>query len=303
MTTFARVAQRGMIWVAAGMLVVSVSTPVWAGNHGSADVQWAQEILRQKGLFHGRPNGDLDGPTRSALTTFQKSAGLPASGQLDAGTIAKLGAARPASATMGQLGVPPRGGPAAASRESVKADPTAHAAPRGSVAAQDRGGSAVIGSFSRPAGESAPGPLAQAPAPQAAPRAAVSARPVGAMVAGAAVGAGVAGGIAAASSSHDNSPGGATPATAAPTPVSVKVEQSNEGDGPVALTAPGWVRGALLGVIAGVFGILGWSWWRNGRRGAAWVGSAAETADHRREPSFGNDLDSGLRAWRPSGQA
>ena len=79
------------------MLAVALGGPAWAGNHGSVDVQWAQEILRQKGLFHGRPNGELDGPTRSALTTFQRSAGLPVSGQLDPGTVAKLSAGRPVS--------------------------------------------------------------------------------------------------------------------------------------------------------------------------------------------------------------
>ncbi len=82
--------------------------PAHAADATSADVQWAQTILKSKGLYSGRANGDLNEPTRDALRAYQKSAGLKQTGQLDAATSGHMLAARQTTAqpTMGNLAGP-----------------------------------------------------------------------------------------------------------------------------------------------------------------------------------------------------
>jgi peptidoglycan hydrolase-like protein with peptidoglycan-binding domain len=53
-----------------------------------------QEKLREYGFDAGPPNGDFGEKTQAALTQFQLSRTLPASGQLDDATLAELGVAR-----------------------------------------------------------------------------------------------------------------------------------------------------------------------------------------------------------------
>src|SRR3954451_5593837 len=82
--------------------------PAHAADPAPADVQWAQMILKGKGLYSGRANGDFNEPTREALRAYQKSTGLKQTGQLDAATSAHMLAERQATAqsTMGNLAGP-----------------------------------------------------------------------------------------------------------------------------------------------------------------------------------------------------
>ena len=50
-----------------------------------------QEHLRKSGDLETEPTGTLDGPTRKALTRFQRANGLPATGLPDDATVSKLG--------------------------------------------------------------------------------------------------------------------------------------------------------------------------------------------------------------------
>src|SRR4051794_5000606 len=80
----------------------------YAADATAADVQWAQMILKAKGLYSGRANGDLNEPTRDALRAYQKSAGLKQTGQLDAATSGHMLSARQSAApsSMGNLAGP-----------------------------------------------------------------------------------------------------------------------------------------------------------------------------------------------------
>src|SRR5205823_3041609 len=53
----------------------------------------AQSLLAAGGFYRGPADGLLNGPTRAAVRAFQISARLPATGELDAQTLAVLGAA------------------------------------------------------------------------------------------------------------------------------------------------------------------------------------------------------------------
>jgi peptidoglycan hydrolase-like protein with peptidoglycan-binding domain len=56
-----------------------------------------QEKLREAGFDGGPPNGDFGVKTQTALTQFQLSRNVPASGQLDDQTLAELGVQRDAA--------------------------------------------------------------------------------------------------------------------------------------------------------------------------------------------------------------
>jgi peptidoglycan hydrolase-like protein with peptidoglycan-binding domain len=56
-----------------------------------------QEKLREAGFDAGPPNGDFGAKTQAALTQFQLSRSVPASGQLDDQTLAELGVQREAA--------------------------------------------------------------------------------------------------------------------------------------------------------------------------------------------------------------
>jgi hypothetical protein len=55
-----------------------------------SELTGVQKRLAQLGLFHGEPNGAFDEATRTAVTTFQQSKGLPADGALDDATLKAL---------------------------------------------------------------------------------------------------------------------------------------------------------------------------------------------------------------------
>lgn len=145
-------------------LVLGVSLGgLWSGAaaaKGSADVQWAQQVLTEKGFEVGRPNGEMNQKTRAALSSFQRISGLAVTGELDPATTAKLLEGRPGPVGGGMLGVPKPNHPGAGSgaARGGALPPAPHAVPSGAV-------SAVA---------SAPLP----PAPHAAPSGAVSAAAV-----------------------------------------------------------------------------------------------------------------------------
>ncbi len=105
---------RGQRFAVLSLVVgLSMAAPVGAGSARAAeptaaDVQWAQTILKAKGLSSGRANGDFNEPTRAALRAYQKSAGLQQTGQLDAATSGHMLAARQSTtqSTMGNLAGP-----------------------------------------------------------------------------------------------------------------------------------------------------------------------------------------------------
>ena len=102
-----RFAVLGLV-IGLSMAVPLGTMPAHAADATSADVQWAQTILKSKGLYNGRANGDLNEPTRDALRAYQKSAGLKQTGQLDAATSGHMLAARQSAAqpTVGNLAGP-----------------------------------------------------------------------------------------------------------------------------------------------------------------------------------------------------
>ena len=57
-------------------------------------IRRVQEQLRALGFAAGPVNGDFGEKTQAALAQFQLSRTIPASGQLDAGTLAELGVTR-----------------------------------------------------------------------------------------------------------------------------------------------------------------------------------------------------------------
>ncbi len=63
----------------------------------SGFVTRVQEKLREAGFDGGPPNGDFGAKTQTALTQFQLSRNIAASGQLDDQTLAELGVQREAA--------------------------------------------------------------------------------------------------------------------------------------------------------------------------------------------------------------
>ncbi|MEI6557476.1 MAG: peptidoglycan-binding domain-containing protein [Rhodospirillaceae bacterium] len=139
-----------------------------AAARGSADLQWAQQALAEKGFDVGRPNGEMSQKTRAALSAFQRISGLTVTGELDAATTAKLLAGRPEPSGGGTLGAP-----------QSRAQPQAPA-PRDALPAKPRAvPSARIEALGGPGGEAVISSAGGAPAPRAAPSGAVSAMATG----------------------------------------------------------------------------------------------------------------------------
>lgn len=264
-------------------LLLTVGTAAFA-EPSAADIQWAQTILKEKGFdIGGRANGQLTPQTRAALSSYQKSVGLPASGSLDQATISRMLADREkkATPTMGSLSksqigqsakekeVAPRAAPTQrveSGNESFGAmpqfgsapPPVSHSSPAAPPAATSHSTSAAPASPSvvpvqpaaRPPAPSQSAATAEAPAPLAAPRAAVTA----------------------------TDPAGK--------PVEI-VQKGQESSG-----LPGWfanlLRFGVMGLLAATVGGIGFAWWRSGRSaGALPEPEEAPEPGSRREPSFG----------------
>ncbi len=156
-----------------GLAMVPVPGPggAAAGPPGSADLQWAQQSLKDKGFDPGRPTGEMTAKTRAALSAFQHAMGLPATGELDDATTARLMAARPASPTVGTLAAPTQhshDGHGPGGHEATA--PAPHAAPSGRVEA---GGGGDVPVFGAGGGSAAGGGV-----PRAAPSGSVTAATV-----------------------------------------------------------------------------------------------------------------------------
>ncbi|XKH37158.1 peptidoglycan-binding domain-containing protein [Azospirillum doebereinerae] len=287
MSGIARRARSGAA-VAAVVMGLATGAPVAArAEPGAADIQWAQTFLKEKGFdIGGRAKGQMTPETRSAISSYQKSVGLPANGQLDSATVAKMMGEREkkASPTMGSLSksqigqtphqreVAPRAAPtqrvdsgnetiggmaqfgsgppasSGASHTAPAPSSSSHAAP--APAARPAPSTAVTPAVPSPVSPRSSSSASEGPVPQAAPRGAVSAT---------------------------------TPA-GQPAPV---VEP------PAAIGgSPGWMANGLrygvMGLLATTLGGIGFAWWRSGRG----TGPAGAPADHgpretRVEPSFG----------------
>jgi len=71
---------------------------------GGADVERAQQALKQMGHDPGPIDGVMGAQTAAALRAYQKAQGLRVTGQLDAATTAKLGEPAQAPASSPQTG-------------------------------------------------------------------------------------------------------------------------------------------------------------------------------------------------------
>ncbi|NYZ15284.1 peptidoglycan-binding protein [Azospirillum sp. RWY-5-1] len=239
-----------------------------AQDPSAADIQWAQTVLKEKGFdTGGRANGQMTPGTRQALSAYQRSVGLPATGQLDSATVAKMMGDRKASSTVGNLAAPKPGG--SGTREAQR-DVTPRAAPTQRIEGAGTDAEVAYNPVVRgPGSPSAASPApshggsrapsqAEAPAPQAVPRAAVSAA----------------------------DPAGHEVATTA--------AAKDEATG---WRPPKWAAYGVIGVIVATLGYLLAGWWRSGRTaavpatapgGAPGGGERGiPSFDGRREPTFG----------------
>lgn len=245
-----------------GIVLVLLALPGTPGRTGDAwaqsatgDLQWAQTILNEKGYAVGRANGQMTPKTKSALAAYQKSVGLPASGELDSATIAKMMASRSAPSSQRMLTTPE----ASRAKRQAGPEPKPEAAPAVRVDAAGGSGDQIIGAIGRPSGGNAGsgnagsgngapaaashllGPASfpamvpgmapprggDHPAPVAAPRTAVTAEGRG------------------------DTPASGTDTVAA--------------DTPFRLEAPVWVHAGIAGFVVMLAGFVGWWWWSSGR--------------------------------------
>lgn len=306
---------RRSVALAVVLPVLAVAGAVAGGRPALAqqagDVQWAQTILKEKGFdIGGRANGQMTPQTRAALSAYQKSAGLPVTGQLDQTTVNKMMGDRQTKAvpTMGNLAQqrPGGGGPGQAPREPQR-EVVPRAVPTTKI--ESSGGDVVggaqfsssfpsqgAGSGSRPAAvehiapstSSHSTPSHSTPSRSTAGTASPPAHPAAPAVA------------SSASSSASSSSGAQGPAVQAAPRASVTASTPSGEPAPLAEPAagngsllPAWLTGALRYIVMGVIGLtvggIGFAWWRSGRASAPAGRAPRDDAprDVRREPSFG----------------
>lgn len=290
---------RGGAAVAAVAVVVSglaLGTPgsAWA-EASTADIQWAQTFLKDKGYnIGGRAKGQMTPETRSALSAYQKSVGLPATGNLDQATVNKMMGEREkkAAPTMGSLSKSQVG------QTRHEKEVTPRAAPTGRVESGNEsvGGMAQFGgapvsapsapSSSSSAGHSAP---AAAPRPTAPAAASASVAPVAARPA-AGPSATPPASIASQGPAPQAAPRGAVSATT-PDGKPVPVEEAVAVGGGTSVWQSNAARAGVAGLLAATLGGLGFAWWRSGR-GVDPLSRAPAGDDRPREsrvePSFGS---------------
>jgi peptidoglycan hydrolase-like protein with peptidoglycan-binding domain len=168
---------RGM---AVAVAVALALAPVWgtaAPPKGDADIQWAQDILRDQGYdIGGRPDGEMNDKTRAALSQYQRKAGLAVTGSLDRATTEHMLATVKAAPTMGNLASPSARRAAEAAR-AAPPPPAPKAAPKTSVQGLGGGDQALTGVTFPGSVGAVPAGSAAAPTPDTAPRTAVEATP------------------------------------------------------------------------------------------------------------------------------
>ena len=87
-------------------------------------VEAAQEALAERGFEPGKIDGAMGSRTRNALREFQRSVGLPSTGEIDAATIAALGLDPPDSGETPPAGAsPPTPAPGSGSGSGTAPDP------------------------------------------------------------------------------------------------------------------------------------------------------------------------------------
>lgn len=157
--------------MAAVALTLAGGGPGFAQQPSTADLQWAQTILKDKGFdIGGRANGQMTPQTRTALSAYQRSAGLPVTGQLDKATVDHMLAGRQSATTptMGNLAAPRPSG----SIRAPERDVAVRAAPTARVEGAGHDGAVVTNPVVRAPG--APSSAAAGPVPLPAPAPAVS---------------------------------------------------------------------------------------------------------------------------------
>jgi peptidoglycan hydrolase-like protein with peptidoglycan-binding domain len=269
--------QHRMRWSAALTLAVGLwaAAPMWAADAAAAepsaaDVQWVQTILKEKGLYSGPLRGDFNPQTKAALTAWQKSVGIKATGTLDQATLDRLMGERKAAATMGNLAKPGLNpnNPRPASRNVEHPKPLA-APTRGVESSGGPQGTAALGSIERNA-------------PMAPPTGSHNSRTTaGAVAAGAVTGA----------LSHrvlDDSAPTAAPRGAVEAVGGPASDDSSGGWFQNGLTAPAWVRTLVIAVLAATLATAAGLWWLSGRRPSKRRGEDGLVAvpERRREPTF-----------------
>jgi peptidoglycan hydrolase-like protein with peptidoglycan-binding domain len=90
--------------VATGSLVLALTAVQVPARAGGADVERAQQALKQMGHDPGPVDGVMGAQTSAAVRAYQKAQGLRVTGQLDAATTAKLGAPAKAQVNSPQTG-------------------------------------------------------------------------------------------------------------------------------------------------------------------------------------------------------
>lgn len=235
-----------------------------------ATIQWAQQILDQKGFYQGRAHGRLDAATTAAVKAYQKSVGLKVTGTLDKATVDRLLEDRSTveKPTVGNLADP--NSRARSSSPMVKerdVRPTAApSAPGVSAVEGGETGSIIEPGAVSPVTPRGPAPAATAPA-----------------------------------ASRDTTASPAYPTTSS-APASapragVETVGAEEGEGTGfdlrSVIDPGYISYGLMGLVGLIVAYLGFSWWSSGRTRAAArrrppAGRAPSGAGPvRREPTLG----------------
>ncbi|CAO3363266.1 peptidoglycan-binding domain-containing protein [Azospirillum palustre] len=290
--------------VAAVALVVSALTvgapgPAWA-EASVADIQWAQTILKDKGYnIGGRAKGQMTPETRSALSAYQKSAGLPATGNLDQATIAKMMGERESKAapTMGSLSKSQVGQTRRDKEVAPRAAPTGRVeSGNESVGGMAQFGGAPVSSSSSSSSSSSASSSASHSAPIAAP--APSARPSAPAASAVTSSAPRPSANAPAANQSASASEGPVPqaaprgAVAATTPDGkpAPVEEAVAVGAAPSIWQSNTARAGVAGLIAATLGGIGFAWWRSGR-GVDPLSRAPAGDDRPREnrvePSFG----------------
>ncbi|ANC92881.1 peptidoglycan-binding protein [Azospirillum humicireducens] len=286
---------RGGAAVAAVAVVMSglaLGTPgsAWA-EASTADIQWAQTFLKDKGYnIGGRAKGQMTPETRSSLSAYQKSVGLPATGTLDQATINKMMGEREkkAAPTMGSLSKSQVG------QTRHEKEVTPRAAPTGrvesgseSIGGMAQFGGAPVSAPSSPSSSSSAGHSVPAAAPRpSAPAAAHTAVSTSAAPQSAArTPAGASEGPV-----PQAAPRGAVSATT-PDGKPAPVEEPVAVGGGTSVWQSNAARAGVAGLLAVTLGGVGFAWWRSGR-GVDPLSRAPAGDDRPREsrvePSFGS---------------
>ncbi len=307
-----RRARRSVAVATALMVTAGLAGALLAGASGAraepstADIQWAQTILKEKGFdIGGRANGQMTPQTHAALGSFQRSVGLPATGQLDQATVARMMGEREKKTvpTMGslsksQIGQTPR------EKEFV---PRAAPTQRVDSGNETVGGMAQFGAAppSPAASSAAVSSPASGPAPARTAAASAASPPV-------TVASAIPSPVPPRSSA--SAPSAATPAVDGPVLQAAPrgaVSATTAAGQPAPLVEsaagggmPGWVAGGLrygvMGLLAATLGGIGFAWWRSGRAAPpAGLPSDHALRETRVEPSFGTGRRKELTAAGP----